>query len=90
MGTVYRNLELLIEFGIIQKLDYGSGQKLYDGNPEPHAHFRCTKCIKVEDIPLKIKTQILDSNHEWIKKRVISGSRLEYYGLCPDCAVSKK
>ncbi|MCJ7604005.1 MAG: transcriptional repressor, partial [Desulfobulbaceae bacterium] len=32
LGTVYRNLEILSESGIIQKLDVGGTQKRFDGD----------------------------------------------------------
>ena len=40
LGTVYRNLEILSESGVIKKLEFGSSQKLFDGRPENHYHVR--------------------------------------------------
>ena len=89
LGTIYRNLELLAETGIIKKLEYGSGQKRFDGNTKPHYHFRCVLCDRIEDIPFKVNTITLDMNHPWVKKRIIKGSRLEFFGFCPGCTTGK-
>lgn len=39
LGTVYRNLNLLVETGEILKLTCGNGPDHYDGNVAPHYHF---------------------------------------------------
>lgn len=38
LGTVYRNLNLLVETGEIRKLSCGSGADHYDGDVSPHYH----------------------------------------------------
>ena len=50
LGTVYRNLEVLSEMGLVLKLEYGGSQRRYDGNPERHHHIRCVECGKVGDV----------------------------------------
>ena len=52
LGTVYRNLEILSESGIIQKLDVGGTQKRFDGDISIHSHVRCVDCGRVGDIDL--------------------------------------
>ena len=54
LGTVYRNLELLADCGIINKLETGGEQKRFDGNPGPHYHIRCTTCGRVDDIDMPL------------------------------------
>ena len=41
LGTVYRNLELLNQMGMVRKLDFSGGEARYDGNVEDHDHLRC-------------------------------------------------
>ncbi len=50
LGTVYRNLEVLTEMGLIMRLDIGGGQRRYDGRAERHYHLRCINCERVVDI----------------------------------------
>ena len=48
-GTVYRNLGLLIEKGIIIKIPMGNNPDRYDYIRKPHIHVICKKCGRVED-----------------------------------------
>ncbi len=88
LGTVYRNLELLCELGLVQKLDSPGGQRRFDGNPRNHYHIRCISCNKIID--LEIET-IPDLDKYLVKKTdfEITGHRLEFLGICPDCQDSK-
>lgn len=85
LGTVYRNLEILCELGEIQKLEFGGTLKRFDGNPDPHYHIRCTLCDRVDNVDLgpvkNIEAEIADST-----EYKILGHRLEFIGLCPECA----
>lgn len=88
LGTVYRNLEILSDQGLIQKLDIGGTQKRFDGNATTHYHIRCTKCGRVDDLDLPT-----DSNIEKEASKVtdfqILRHRLEFSGICPDCKPKK-
>lgn len=84
LGTVYRNLELLSNCRTIQKLDFGEPHKRFDGNPEPHYHISCTRCGRVDDIPIELKPD-LDKEAEKISGYRIEGHHITYSGLCPDC-----
>ena len=50
LGTVYRNLNLLVELGQAQRFSTYDGYDHFDGNPAPHYHFVCNKCRCVLDI----------------------------------------
>lgn len=90
LGTVYRNLELLVENQTIQKLDMNGAEARFDGNPARHCHVRCSVCGRVGDLhsvapdPLKQKIKKIKK----IKKSdgwEILGYRIEFEGTCPDC-----
>ncbi len=86
LGTVYRNLELLSEAGVILKLPGREGQKRFDPVVSPHPHFRCVQCGAIEDIPLAIDSVVSGGNmDEWIGGRKVEGVILEYTGLCARC-----
>ncbi len=84
LGTVYRNLEIMSDCGIIQKLDIGGTQKRFDGNAETHYHVRCMLCGKVDDLDIPP-----DFNVEKAAGKVtdftILKHRLEFTGVCPRC-----
>lgn len=48
--TIYAALDLLVELGLIRRIDVGSGAALYDARTEPHHHMRCRKCGRVDDV----------------------------------------
>jgi Fe2+ or Zn2+ uptake regulation protein len=49
--TVYATLELLVELGLVRRIDTGIGPALYDGGTEPHQHMVCRRCGAVQDLP---------------------------------------
>ncbi len=84
LATVYRNLEQLSDAGIINKIEYGSRQKRFDGDVSPHSHVFCIRCGKIADIKtaqdINLKKIIQDT-----KGYKIFGERLQFMGLCPQC-----
>jgi Fur family ferric uptake transcriptional regulator len=89
LGTVYRNLERLASQGLIRKLDYGGGQRHFDGQSRPHGHFRCSRCGRIEDLPFSVPLPELDPGHPWVRERTIQGGRVDYHGLCPGCRAAE-
>jgi Fur family ferric uptake transcriptional regulator len=83
LGTVYRNLEMLTQQGLIQKLD-GQQHKHYDGNTCNHPHFLCQECGLVFDLPVDLATQV-ELVKEAAKEFEILGQKMEFYGFCPKC-----
>ena len=62
LGTVYRNLKQLEEFGDIKTI-YDGNIARYDWKTEPHNHLKCKNCGDLIDIVLSDK-----SIHPKIKK----------------------
>ena len=50
LSTVYRNLRLLADDGIILRLDTGESTDRFDADLSEHHHFICTKCGQVTDV----------------------------------------
>ncbi len=89
LGTVYRNLEVLSEQGLIKKLELSGTQKRFDGTLSEHYHVRCFKCGRISDVSMKTLTA-LDEKLSEICDYEIIGHRLEFIGLCPKCKKAKK
>ena len=50
MGTVYRNLTLFKEQGLVMSVATVKGVERFDGNVNPHVHFICEDCDSVIDL----------------------------------------
>jgi len=84
LGTVYRNLEIMSECGIIQKLDIGGTQKRFDGAPHVHYHVRCSRCGRVDDLDLPPDFNVEKAAAKLTSFKILR-HRLEFTGLCPEC-----
>lgn len=86
LGTVYRNLNLLVDQGEIIKISHGTGSDRFDGNPKPHYHFVCTACSCVQDIELA--PGALDHINLIASANFngeIKGHSTFFYGHCANC-----
>ena len=83
LGTVYRNLEILSQAGLIKRLHLGGGQRQYDGGLHRHYHVRCVKCGKISDIPADPFPE-LDNMAKGHGFKIL-GHQLEFEGLCQVC-----
>jgi Fur family peroxide stress response transcriptional regulator len=85
VATVYNNLKLFIEAGLVRELTYGDDSSRYDANISDHYHVICTQCSTIVDFDYP-KLEFIED--EAMKKTafLIHGHRLEVYGLCPNCA----
>ncbi|MCI5145238.1 MAG: transcriptional repressor [Candidatus Electrothrix sp. AR3] len=84
LGTVYRNLELMADNGMILKLEVGGSQKRFDAITEPHYHVRCSKCNKVEDIEVKVFEDLIEAASNKTTYNIM-GHHVEFSGECPEC-----
>lgn len=89
LGTVYRNLELLSEQGLVRKLELGNSQRRFDAVTENHYHVRCVKCGRIEDAPIE-PVMTLENAVRGATDYEIIGHRLEFMGLCPACRGNQK
>jgi len=84
LGTVYRNLNQLRDNGEITELNYGSSQSRFDGKPGNHYHFCCAKCGSISDLKMPLVKSV-EAKARAVGDYLVTGHRLEFYGLCPDC-----
>ncbi len=83
LATVYRNLNLLKEDGLVLKLDVGQSVDHYDADTSTHHHFVCTTCHKVSDVSLPIESRSWESALQGIGS--VSAYRLFLMGECDEC-----
>lgn len=87
LGTVYRNLNLLVELGEAQKLSFGYGPDRFDADLTPHYHFVCRQCGRVADLPL-MPFSDLDCKAQQCCDGAIDSHLIYFYGLCKACGSS--
>jgi len=84
LATVYRNLELLCERGLIRRMDGPDGRRHYDGDLEHHYHVVCERCGRVGDLHVE-PIAVRDPRPREAEGFEITGHRLEFTGICPQC-----
>jgi len=83
LATVYRNLEILSDLGMIRKLEISGRQKRFDSELEEHDHIYCVQCHRIENLHIgenQVELATVDT-----KGYTITGRRLEVTGICPRC-----
>ena len=83
-GTVYRNLQVLIDSGEAAVLDIRGTLSRYEIKQEIHYHFRCEACGRVYDLDEPVDPGLNDriSNRTGF---IVSGHQTEFRGWCADC-----
>ncbi len=89
LGTVYRNLEILHQAGLIKKLTMGGCQKKYDGGMHRHYHVRCIKCDKVQDVSAEAFQDLNKAALHGVDSFEIIDHELEFIGICDKCRVKE-
>ena len=83
--TVYRTIELLASYNMLNKIDIGDNKYRYEINSNTHYHhiicMECKKMLRFQGCPVydfekSIKTQT--------RFKIVT-HRLEVYGYCPEC-----
>ncbi len=88
LATVYRNLEILSQEGLIQKLAVSGRQKRFDRNLTKHHHIYCVECHRIDNLTDEVvKDFTLSANQR--KGYAVTGFRVEFFGLCPQCKKNK-
>jgi Fur family transcriptional regulator, peroxide stress response regulator len=87
LATVYTNLRLFVEHGMLREVTPHSSTLRVDGNTKPHHHLVCSRCKEVQDIDddlidLKRLSRKLPSGFD------LSQPVVEVFGLCRRCSKS--
>lgn len=84
LGTVYKNLGVLKDLGLIQEVHPGKGPVRYDANMQTHHHFVCEVCHSVEDIPEATSfKKLLIQPH--LSAHQVSHFKVVFHGICHQC-----
>ena len=89
IGTVYRNLKLFQQQGLVSVIATVSGVERFDANTDPHVHFICEDCDAVVDLHQLSTPQSLCSEAENSIGCSVSGCQLSFTGKCRTCLESQ-
>jgi Fur family transcriptional regulator, peroxide stress response regulator len=84
VATVYNNLKVFIEAGLVRELTYGDSSSRFDADMTDHYHALCEVCGKITDFeyPPLHDVEVTAARQTGFQVR---GHRLEVYGVCTDC-----
>ena len=89
LGTVYRNLALFKQQGVIQSLGTVNGVERFDGNVDPHVHFICQCCDSVIDLPHMEVPESLCSRAADETGGAVANCQLTFTGTCQSCCITQ-
>ncbi len=84
--TIYRNVAMLQELGLVNPIGLHEGQMRYEvrHGREHHHHIQCRGCGQIVDLmlcPLKKLTELVERQ----TKFAVDSHALEFFGWCPQC-----
>lgn len=85
LGTVYRNLNSLVDSGQVRRVPIPGKADRFDHTIAPHSHFYCTECGCVSDIELdesRVKKLAKEPHGR------IEGCVVTFFGVCEGCRKS--
>jgi Fur family peroxide stress response transcriptional regulator len=84
-ATVYRNVQELVNAGLIGTLERAGGAVQYEINPDDHHHFVCRRCGEVWDVYLDEIEVHVDRRRSPLKGFQVDHREVQLHGLCPQC-----
>lgn len=90
LSTVYRNISMFKNNGIIASVGVVNNQERFDYNTSPHAHFICNTCGSVIDLERVELDKRLNYLVQCEYDFDVDYHNLTFYGRCNKCKGSKK
>ena len=87
LGTVYRNLNQLVEEGDLMRLPFPVER--FDANTKLHAHLRCKACVCDYDLMVIRYDFSLDEKAQLTSGHLVDQHELIFDGTCANCAGEK-
>lgn len=85
LATVYRNLRLFAEAGIVDSVATGDSFARFDGNTEPHHHLICRRCGSIADYyapPIEDFTPPTAA----LGGFEVQSMKMNFFGVCASCS----
>ena len=88
LGTVYRNLSMFKQQGVIASIGTVDGVERFDYNTAPHVHFICTGCNSVLDMPMAMPELL--SKAADASGGQVDTCQVTFTGLCRNCVAKQE
>jgi Fur family peroxide stress response transcriptional regulator len=88
LATVYRNLRLFAEAGIVDEVATSSSFARFDGNTRPHHHLICRECGSVADYYSKSLDEFAPSKSA-LDGFEVQSMKMNFFGVCASCSNDK-
>ncbi|MBQ7340880.1 MAG: transcriptional repressor [Oscillospiraceae bacterium] len=90
LGTVYRNLSMFKQQGVIASLGAVNGVERFDYNTDPHVHFICSHCNRVLDMhTVAVPDELLQTAAKTSGGQV-EACQLTFTGVCSECIAKQE
>jgi len=84
LGTVYRNLRIMSDAGLIRELKNSSSFSRFDARTDQHYHLICKACGNIEDAPLTVDAR-LNQRADDLNGFKIESHQIDFIGICAEC-----
>jgi len=87
LGTVYRNLRVLVAQGSLRELDFGMAVTYFETVKDSHYHLICRVCGSISDaeMPVERRLQSVVKQAHGLSGFQIEEHRLDFIGVCASC-----
>ena len=88
-GTVYRNLDILVEEGDLRKVEVPDGPNRFDLTLKNHYHVRCVNCGEISDVDMDEIPDLMKKIHDTHGIEFLDYD-ISFKGICPKCREEAK
>ena len=91
LGSVYRNLRLLVDAGLLGERP--GPRARFDPNTQAHHHFTCLHCGRIADVEAPVAEPHSRALSKWVAARtglMITHHRIDFFGRCRQCQAQRR
>ena len=88
-GTVYRNLNTLVETGLLSRISVPDSADRDDYILTRHYHVQCTRCKKFLNVENMDYFQGLDDQIAQLTGFKMESHNIVFVGVCPECQIEE-
>ncbi|MFN6991141.1 MAG: Fur family transcriptional regulator [Fervidobacterium sp.] len=90
-ATVYRSIDLLVEFGFLRRLQFDEGVYRYEliDRESKHSHFICKSCGKIYELKGNLSSEKVMKEYVNLLNNagyVVEEIDAKFRGICPSCS----